>query len=216
MPWPIFPICPSYGFTKAANYSVTIVEKGSGVRSRNRNWYYPLHIFSAVPIDNRTDDDMYRIARFWHAIGGMAGSFLFKDYTDFNSTNTPSTAVTRLDQPVVETEDGNFQLVKLYEDDEFMFQQQRIIQKPKQGSILVADAGTLLTEGVDYSLDYDTGLLTLNSSLPVGTPTWGGDFYVPVMFESTPEFVRGNWKIQSTGFALRELRLSSPTLIASS
>lgn len=210
MVWPVFPVCPSFGFNKSADYSVSIVERSSGIRSVNRNWYYPLHQFSAVPIETRRDDDMSRVIRFWHAVGGRSGQFLFKDYTDYKSTVMPSDAITATDQPLEETTTANvFQLLKMYTDEEFNYQQLRIIQKPKQGSILISDNGTPLTEGGDYTIDYDTGLVTVTSP-PAGVLTWGGEFYVPVMFESTPEFMIVNWRSQSTGFALRELRLTLP------
>lgn len=212
MAWPVFPHCPSHGFTKRADYSVTIVERASGVRSVNRNWYYPLHSFVAVPFDNRRDDDMSLIQRFWHAVGGQSGRFLFKDYTDFKSTNEPSALITPVDQPLVATESGDVcQMMKIYEDEEFLFQQLRLIQKPKPTTIRVADDGVELTEGSDYEIDYDEGLVTFATTL-AGDLTWGGEFYVPVMFETTPEFMITNWRAQQTGFALRELRLPSPTL----
>lgn len=216
MAWPIFPHCPSFGFTKRADYSVTIVERGGGIRTVNRNWYYPLHSFSAVPFDNRRDDDMSLIQRFWHAVGGQSGQFLFKDYTDYKSTDEPSAAITPIDQPLVATEDdGVYQMMKVYRDEEFLFEQQRIIQKPRTNTIRIADDGVELTAGVDYAVDYDEGLVTFTSSLS-GVLTWGGEFYVPVMFESTPEFMITNWRNLQTGFALRELRLSAPTLVQSS
>lgn len=211
MAWPVFPECPSFGFTKRADYSVTIVERASGIRSVNRNWYYPLHTFSAVPIGERSEDDMYRVARFWHAIGGQSGRFLFKDYTDYKSTNVPSDDISATDQPMVEVEDspGGWQLVKLYVDDEFNFQQQRLIQKPKDGTVLIAVDGVTQTEGDDYTIDYDTGIVTFNSPLDSDAVlTWGGEFYVPSMFETAPEFMITNRGIQQTSFAVRELRLT--------
>lgn len=211
MAWPVFPICPSFGFSKLADYSVTIVERASGIRTINRNWYYPLHTFSAVPIDGRNEDDMSLVMRFWHAIGGQSGQFRFKDYTDYRSTDTPGDAISATDQPLGETDTDNvWQLTKVYVDESFAYQQYRLIQKPISGTILIADGGVPLTEGADYSIDYETGLVTFNSSaLPAGVPTWGGEFHVPVMFESTPEFMIINKKFQRTGFALRELRLPS-------
>src|SRR5690554_682741 len=217
----VFPHCPSYGFTKRADYSVTIVERASGIRSRNRNWYYPLHVFVAVLFDNVLEADASKLQRFWHAIGGQSGDFLFKDWTDFTSALTPSTPITPIDQPVLEVAASSpeYQLVKLYEDDEFQFQQQRLIQKPKQGTIRVAEDGVELEEGVDYSIDYDTGIITPLTSLD-GVITWGGEFYVPVMFETVPEFMvvsrsQSGGTIQQTGFSLRELRLPYPEFASS-
>lgn len=218
MAWPVFPLCPSFGFTKLADYSVTIVERASGIRTVNRNWYYPLHTFSAVPLDGRQEDDMSIIMRFWHAIGGQSGQFRFRDYTDYKSTARPGDEISAIDQPLIETQTPNvWQMVKLYTDETFQYQQQRLIQKPVDATILIADSGVDLNEGSDYSIDYETGLVTFDSSaLPAGVPSWGGEFHVPVMFESTPEFMIVNKKFQRTGFALRELRLESPDLVEAS
>jgi len=208
--WPVFPYCPSFGFSKRADYSVTIIERESGIRTVNRNWYYPLHSFRAVPYDNLNDNDMSLIQRFWHAVGGQSGQFLFKDYTDFKSTDVPSATISPADQPLVPTTDPDvYQLVKVYRDAEFMFEQQRLIQNPKTGTLRLADDGVELTAGVDYTADYETGLVTFLSSIS-GALTWGGEFYVPVMFESVPEFMITSYRNQQTGFALRELRLATP------
>jgi uncharacterized protein (TIGR02217 family) len=209
--WPVFPICPAFGFTSAPDYSVTIVERSGGVRSVNRNWYYPLHTYSAVPIGDRDEQDIYRIQKFWHAIGGRSGRFLFDDGTDNHTGDTPETATTRSDQPVMlDANDSppQWQLFKLYEDDTVVpgFQQLRIIQKPR--AVLLAINDVPIVEGVAYTIDYDTGIVTFSvepeSSDAV---TWGGTFYVPVMFETRPEFVLSNRKIRQTGFTLQELRL---------
>ena len=219
MPWPVFPLCPSFGFEKRADYSVSIVELASGIRTVNRNWYYPLHEFVAVPLENKSEADSSLLQRFWHAIGGQAGQFLFKDYTDFTSAESPSMAISSVDQPTatVAGTSGELQLMKVYIDQSFQFQQERLIQKPKQGTIVMAENGVTLVEGVDYTIDYDTGLVTPLSAMS-GVITWGGEFLVPVMFETVPEFMvvtrsQAAGYIQRTGFSLRELRLPQPEIL---
>jgi uncharacterized protein (TIGR02217 family) len=208
MPWPVLPACPSFGFTSRADYSVTIIERASGVRSVNRNWYYPLQTFTAVPIGDKPQEDIHKILRFWHAVGGQAGRFLFKDYTDFKSSRRINDATTAIDQPIVMDSNGDWQLTKVYEDEEFLFQQQRKISKPKLGTVSIAIDGVTATPTVDYTIDYDTGLVTFVAlDSPPGVLTWGGEFYVPVMFETVPEFMVSNKDVQQTGFALREIRL---------
>lgn len=211
MAWPVFPACPSFGFTSRPDYSVTIVERASGVRSVNRNWYYPLHTFSAVPIGERPQEDIHRILKFWHAIGGRSGRFVFLDRVDYKSSVDIDNDPTPTDQPLVEVEDSpsGYQLVKLYEDEDVLFQQQRLIQKPVPETIRVANAVGAEQPPSSWTLDYDTGILTPTIDF-VGVPTtWGGHFYVPVMFESAPEISVTNRRIQTTSFALRELRLPS-------
>lgn len=211
MPWPIFPSCPSFGFTSQPDYSVSIVERASGVRSINRNWYYPLHVYTAVPIGERQQEDIHRVLKFWHALGGRSGRFLFHDRVDYKSSAVIDDDPTPNDQPLIEILDspGGYQLTKLYEDEDALSQQQRVIQKPMPATIRVANAvGVEQPEGT-WTLDYDTGILTPEGGF-VGVPTtWGGQFYVPVMFESPPEFTITNRRIQQTSFTLRELRLPS-------
>lgn len=212
MPWPVFPKCPTFGFTKRADYSVTIVERASGIRSVNRNWYYPLHIFSAVPMGDRQEDDIHTVARFWHAVGGMSGQFLFNDYTDYKSSITLAADVTAADQPLtlVDGSPSGYQMLKVYEDDEFAYSQQRLIQKPKPGTVRVANTSGVEQTAGTFSVDYVTGIINALGGFS-GTPGfWGGEFYVPVMFETVPEFMMSNYKIQQTSFALRELRLQDP------
>jgi len=209
--WPVFPVCPAFGFTSAPDYSVTVVERSGGVRSVNRNWYYPLFTYTAVPIGDKPEEDIYRIQKFWHAIGGRSGRFLLDDGTDNHSAANPSDATSRSDQPVLIDANSSppaWQLFKLYEDDSVVpgFQQLRIIQKPRQ--VLLAVNDVPVTEGVDYTLDYDTGEVDFAvEPSETDVVTWGGTFYVPVMFESRPEFVLSEKKIRQTGFSLQELRL---------
>lgn len=211
MVWPVFPTCPSFGFTSRPDYSVTIVERASGLRSVNRNWYYPLHTYSAVPIGERAQDDIHKVLKFWHAIGGRAGRFLFFDYVDYKSSVDLDLDPTPTDQPLTEILDspGGYQLLKLYEDELALFQQQRLIQKPIPGTVRVANSVGAEQAPGTWTLDYDTGILQIEAGF-IGTPaTWGGQFYTPVMFETAPEISVTNRRIQQTSFALRELRLTA-------
>lgn len=209
--WPVFPICPTFGFTSAPDYSVTVVERSGGVRSVNRNWYYPLFTYTAVPIGNRPENDIYRIQRFWHAVGGRSGRFLLDDGTDNHTAPDPDGIVSASDQPVIIDADNSppsWQLFKAYEDDSVTpaLQQLRIIQKPRE--IILAINDVTVDEGIDFTVDYDTGVVTFAiEPEPTDIVTWGGTFYVPVMFESRPEFILSEKKIRQTGFTLQELRL---------
>lgn len=210
MAWPVFPTCSTFGFTKRADYSVTIIERSSGVRSVNRNWYYPLHVFSAVPMGQRMEDDIHLVQRFWHAVGGQSGRFLFTDYTDYKSSDRLADDPSALDQPLeaVTGSPSGYRLLKRYRDPDFLLEQFRIIYKPVPGTIRVANQLGQEQAASAFSIDLESGVL---SALPGfnGTPTtWGGEFYVPVMFESAPEFVITSHQVQTTTFALRELRIT--------
>lgn len=210
--WPIFPVCPTFGITSSPDYSVTIIETAGGQRSVNRNWAYPLHTYSAIPMGDRPEEDIYRVQKFWHAVGGRAGEFLYLDYADYSTAENLSDLPTAFDQPVLHRAGSPpvWQLAKIYSDDSGLpISQTRLIQKPK--SVKIAVNNVILVEDVGYTLDYDWGLVTFTSEpAPSDVVTWGGEFYVPVMFESTPEIVLSERKIRQTGFALRELRLRRP------
>lgn len=210
MVWPVFPTCPTFGFTGSPDYSVTVIERASGFRSVNRNWYYPLHVYTAVPMGNRPEADIYRVQRFWHAVGGRAGRFRFDDRLDNTSTDSPDHDITASDQPIVlnaSDSPATYQLFKTYEDEDALLQQVRIISKPVQGTILIARDGVAINEGADWTLDYETGVVTFAAPDSEAVYTWGGMFHVPVMFESSAEFVMSEHKIRQTGFMLREVRI---------
>ncbi|MBA3562900.1 MAG: DUF2460 domain-containing protein [Gammaproteobacteria bacterium] len=205
MPLPRFPACPTFGFTSTPDYSVTVIELANGRRRINRNWYYPLHVYSAVPLGEQPEADIETVLRFWHAVGGRSGRFTFKDWVDFRSCPVGA-APAATDQPLVEVAGtpGTWQLYKLYQDDALLLQQQRIISRPVETTLTIANE--LGVTQTDWTLDADSGILTPGGIFS-GTPTsWGGEFDVPVMFESAPPFQISNYRIQSTSFALMEVR----------
>jgi uncharacterized protein (TIGR02217 family) len=194
------------GYQANPNYSVTISTAASGIEHRNRNWLRPLSTY-AFTIGPSSDDELVEeLIEFWHAMGGTECGFRFRDYSDFKSCRKLRTP-TRLDQLVIPNPDspGGYQLQKAYTFGTRT--QSRDILKPIQGTILVADNGVLKTEGAHYMLDYATGLLTLSFS-PAGLLTWGGEFDVPVRFDSDFPVEIQQARVESVSFQLRELRVA--------
>jgi uncharacterized protein (TIGR02217 family) len=201
---PVFPQCPSFGYTSLPMYSVTPIERASGVETRNRNWEYPLHRFDCT-VGPRDEEAIAELLEFWHAVGGMAYGFRFSDGVDYKSCRI-NEAISATDCPllVVNGESPEvYQLIKRYTFGART--QDRVIYKPVQGTILIADGGVLKTEAVDYTIDYATGRVGLLFS-PAGSLTWGGEFDVPVRFDSEFPVELVDKRIQSVSFALRELR----------
>jgi uncharacterized protein (TIGR02217 family) len=201
-----FPKCPSFGYTSEPMYSVTVIERSSGVERRNRNWQYPLHRFSCT-VGPRAEEDISELLEFYHAVGGSAYGFRFRDGVDYKTSRIES-AVTDEDAPlllVTGYSPASYQLIKRYTYGSRT--QDRPIFKPVQGTILIADNGTPKAEGADYTIDYTTGLVELDFT-PTGPLTWGGEFDVPVRFDSTFPVELFDRKIQSVAFVLRELRAS--------
>ena len=168
---PRFPGCAKYGVTSEPDYSVTIIRRASGQERRNRNWSRPLtRITITVGPSTRMDDEIQELLEFWHAVGGSAMGFRYKDVADYKSCRVSDTA-TATDQPLVLTASSpiTYQMTKRYT---FGAQtQDREIYKPVSGTILIADDGVTKTENSDYTIDYTTGLVTfLYATLTSPTP----------------------------------------------
>jgi uncharacterized protein (TIGR02217 family) len=200
---PTFPVCPRLGMTSLPNYSVTISNTASGRERRNRNWSRPLHTYN-VQCGPKMEAEIQELLEFWHAVGGTECGFRFKDWADYKScrvNETPSST----DQSLILTpgSPGGYQLLKTYTAG--ARSTVRDILKPVEGTILIADDGNLLTEGFDYAIDYTSGILTLFSAA-TGVVTWGGEFDVPVRFDSDFPLELISHQVEQVSFALRELR----------
>jgi uncharacterized protein (TIGR02217 family) len=201
---PRFPSCPSFGFTSEPMYAVAIIERASGIETRNRTWSRPLNRYPAVTVGPRVEADVQEALEYYHAVGGKAYGFRFKDYADYKSCRVNETA-TAIDQPIyIDPLTSAYVLVKEYTAGILI--QQREIYKPVQGTIMISDSTALKTEGTDYTIDYPSGVITFLYT-PVGVLRWGGEFDVPVRFDSEFPVELINLRIQSASFTLKELRL---------
>lgn len=201
---PTFPKCPSFGFTSEPMYDVTITRRASGHERRNRNWSRPLHRYTAT-VGPREDADVQEVLEFWHAVGGRAVGFRFNDGNDNKSCRVHEVP-SAIDQPLIlvaGVSPAVYQLTKRYSAGALY--QDREISKPISGTILVADNGVSKLEGVDWTLDYTTGLVSI-LFVPTGPLTWGGEFDVPVRFDSELPVELMDKRIQSASFSLMELR----------
>lgn len=201
---PSFPNCPSLGnFNAQPDYDVSINRTVSARERRNRNWERSLATYN-LRVGPRKEEEIQELLEFWHALGGAECGFRFKDWADFKSCRVHQDA-TALDQELVliAGSPGGYQLTKTYTFGPRT--QIRKILKPVDGTILIANNGTVLNEGSQYVLDYTTGLLTLFVA-PAGPITWGGEFDVPVRFNSPFPVELVDYKIESVSFELIELR----------
>lgn len=209
---PIFPECPGYGFTSQPQYLVNIVRREGGYERSDRRWSRPLNIYSAVPMGPRDEAEIQNVLYFWHAMGGKATTFAFKDWTDYKSCPTWGTPA-HTDSPLVAVtlDSGTaYQLTKEYTVGSL--HGFRDIYKPIGSTVIVGNEdGDLQT---DWTLDQDTGLLKPGGTF-TGTPTtWGGEFNIPVRFNSDLAVEITNKELQSVEFTLAEKRLPAPTTFA--
>ena len=206
---PIFPACPTFGFTAEPEYLVKITAREGGYERRDRKWSRPLIKFTGVPLGDQPQADIEAVLYFWHAMGGMSSPFRFKDWTDFKSCRLDATPAAT-DQPLVPSGDTpvSYRLVKQYVVGSVI--QQREILRPVGSSILIANETGAVQSAADWHLDESTGLVTLASGF-AGTPTaWGGEFYVWVRFNGQLNPQISNFLAQNLTVQLAELRVPLP------
>jgi len=205
-----FPALPSFGYIAEPRYNVTVIQRAGGHERRNANWSYPLHRYT-VTVGPRADADIATLLEFWHAMGGTAYGFRFKDFADYKSCKATDT-VSATDQPLVVRDSSpiTYQLTKWYTTgasaSPILRIQSRPITKPVNGTISIADNGTLKTETTHYTIDYTTGVVTL-LFVPAGELTWGGEFDVPARFDSEFPVEILSRRVQSVEVAVAEIRV---------
>lgn len=204
-PLPTFPHCPTYGFAVDPTILVKIVAREGGFESVTRKWAHPLRRFNGVPIGDSPEEDVERILYFWLAMGGTAGIFRFKDWTDYKSCLLADQPAA-IDQPLVVNADspGGYQLLKQYVFGSLTYE--RPITRPIGETILIANEVGAVQPGSSYTLDAATGLLAINGGF-TGTPTsWGGEFDVRARFDGAFVPQISNFKIQRADVSIIEKR----------
>lgn len=167
--------------------SVTELDSGADERAarwagNRRRWNVKRGIDTLANLQEVND--------FMEAVG-MVNAWRFRDPLDYSSdgTNHINPTPTQTDQRIgignaVKTQ---FQLIKVY-----TFGQRtktRTITKPRSGSLLVAVAGALKTEGVDYAADHSTGLIDFTlGSAPLGAPGNGQTVDAGYLYDNVAAF----------------------------
>jgi uncharacterized protein (TIGR02217 family) len=202
---PPFPSCPKFGATSEPEYSVNVVSTAGGWEYRNLNSAASLsRITLTVGPGPDLDDEVQELLEFWHALGGSHIGFRYRDRADYKSCRVSGT-VSSTDQPLVQITGSTYQITKRYQAGAQY--RDRTIKKPTESTILIADAGTLKTPGADYTIDDTTGIVTLGFT-PAGSMTWGGEYDLPMRFDSTFPVEQIQYRVQSVSFTLKEFRVA--------
>lgn len=171
-------------------FNTTVLTLASGSESRNINWSRERPMWDISP-GIRTVEDFRYYQKFFFARRGKAVGFRFPDPLDDRCpfwNDTPGDADSL---PVLFTTDGvttTFQLTKTYTDAGGTFT--RIIKKPRSGTLVLYDSHsplTVLTAGVNYTVDYTTGIVTLTGALPTSSNheiIGHYEFDIPVRFDT--------------------------------
>ena len=202
----LFPKEISYGSAGGPKFKTTIFASDSGYEQRNIEWSEVRAEYD-VSHGIKSREQMEEIREFFMARRGRAYGFRFLDYADY-----------RLSNQVIGVGDGvqtEFQLIKTYRSQQTESgsdeRYDRTITKPVWDTVSGVQAGaTVLTAPADYSVDYDSGVITLTSPLGVDVPLSVGqaEFHVPVRFDTDHlDVTHDFWETQSwPNIPLVELR----------
>ncbi len=196
-----FPECISAGSQGGPGYLTEVTILGSGHERRDIKWSKARHVYN-VALGSRTPANAEQLIAFFHVANGRAHSFRYKDWADYKSgsiSDNPSDADQLLGYANGLT--STFQLIKKYVIGTNTYT--RTINKPVSGTLVLAINGVVQAEGVDYSIDNETGIVTLSGSPTPGSGspglpvTAGFEFDVPCRFDtdtlqvnmSTPEIL---------------------------
>ena len=176
-----FPANLSFGSVGGPERRTEIVTLTNGYEERNTPWAHSRRRYDAG-LGLRALDDIEALIAFFEARGGQLHGFRWKDWADHKScapSQTPDFRDQLLSQADGDT--ATFQLTKAYASGPARYL--RPISKPVRGSVLVGLGGEEQREGLEFEVDYTTGIITFASAPGQGAEiTAGFEFDVPVRF----------------------------------
>jgi uncharacterized protein (TIGR02217 family) len=180
-----FPVAISFGATGGPARRNEIVRLTSGHERRNARLGDSRRSYDAGT-GLRSLGDVHDVVAFFEARRGSLHGFRFRDPFDWRS-GRPDDPPSPLDQAIGAGDGATavFQLTKTYGAGADAYV--RTIAKPEAGSVVVAVAGAMRSEGTHFSLDAATGRITfLAGHVPAAgaAVTAGFAFDVPVRFDA--------------------------------
>ncbi|MEM7718991.1 MAG: DUF2460 domain-containing protein [Pseudomonadota bacterium] len=176
-----FPTSLSFGSVGGPERVTEIVTLANGFEERNTPWADSRRRYDAG-MGMRSLTDIDTLIAFFEARRGQLFGFRWKDWSDYRSSG--SLVAPSFEDQVIGTGDGvatSFSLSKTYVSGGAFYE--RRIQKPVQGTVVAGVQGDAKAEGVEFSVDLVTGVLTFDSAPgPGATVTAGFEFDVPVRF----------------------------------
>lgn len=208
-----FPTDISRGCTGGPSWRTTVVTSASGHEQRLGLWSLPRRTWD-VSLQSWDEDRLEAILAFFIARQGKLHGFRFKDWSDYyagmTQTSTGLTYNTAANSELFGTGDGSdvtFQLTKAYTSGSTTHT--RNITRPVSGTIKIYVNNVLKTETTDYTINYDTGMVTFGTAPTTGHAIrWAGKFDIPARFDTDEmalnmdAVVSGAW----TGIPIIELR----------
>lgn len=188
----------AYGFTGGPEYSTIITPHDNGDETRNSQWLYPKHRYTAQ-FKNFEKPQQQEIIAAFHVMKGRWGVCRLKDWNDFTGESLDGAW-----EPTLAPTTGTStpaQLLKIYG---FGTEgRTRPIQAPIESTITIYCNDV----EVDVTIDDETGLVTPDDPWPVGTYRWTGDHDVWVRFGSDYNaFAINDFRVATADVELVEVR----------
>lgn len=178
-----FPANLSFGSVGGPERRTEIVTLANGFEERNTPWIHSRRRYDAG-VGLRSLDDVATLIAFFEARAGQLHGFRWKDWSDYKSCAPLATPAA--EDQLIGTGDGVttvFRLQKTYVSG--LQSYSRPIRKPVLGTVVVAIAEDPKIEGLEFTVDVETGEVTFALPPDLGTRiTAGFEFDVPVRFDS--------------------------------
>lgn len=160
----------------AARFQTTIATTRAGLEQRTQDWSRAKGRWRFA--HTKLGDDYEDLVAFLYMARGRLHGFRFRDWKDCEST--------RDDTALVALTSTTSQIYKVYGDDPD-FEYQRKLTRIVDGTLSVWKDNVLQTEGVGYTVDVETGIITWASPPGGATVEAECEFDVPCRFEIDAE-----------------------------
>lgn len=156
-----FPEDVSWGSRGGPTFKTQIFTSHRGFEKRNLDWIQPMMSFD-VSYGIRTDNHILSVISFFNARQGRAKGFRYKNWGNYKLTNEAFAAGDGVN--------SRLPMWKMYNSSENIRSYKRL-HKIVRGSVTGVTLNNVsVTEGVDFSIDYNSGEIAFNSVQPYGYP----------------------------------------------
>jgi len=178
-----FPASVSFGSQGGPERLTEIVTLANGFEERNTPWEHSRRRYDAG-FGLRSLEDVDALLAFFEARRARLHAFRWKDWSDYKSCGS-NLVIAETDQ-LIGVGDGmtlTFALKKTYLSGTASYI--RPIAKPVAGTVIVAIANDPKVEGLEFSVDTATGIVSFTTPPDIGALiTAGCEFDVPVRFDA--------------------------------
>lgn len=178
-----FPANLSFGAIGGPERRTEVVTLANGFEERNTPWAHSRRRYDAG-MGLRSLDDVEELIGFFEARQGQLFGFRWKDWGDYKSS-LPSVEPDGLDQIIFTGDEvtQDIQLIKNYTSGEQTYA--RPIVKPVEGTVRIAVGLDEMQDGIDYTVDTQTGTVSFVHPPDLGAIVRAGyEFDVPVRFDT--------------------------------